>query len=273
MATIEHSPLGQTSEYPQQYDPSVLFPIPRQLGREEIGVSDPLPFKGVDIWNSYEVSWLTPKGKPVVAVMEMRVPITSLNIVESKSLKLYLGSFNQTSFVDLFAVQRRIQEDISLVVSANVTVTLLPLTQVQAFAVAKLPGRCLDDQDIATDQYSVNASLLTMIPGEVVEEQLHSHLLRSCCPVTGQPDWGSVLIEYQGQRIDESSLLRYLVSFRNNQEFHEQCVERIFLDVTRFCSPDKLTVYARYTRRGGIDINPLRSTCSEDIENLRLVRQ
>lgn len=273
MTQIDHGPLGQKSEYPQKYDPSVLYPIPRKLGRDEIGVSAELPFLGTDIWNGFELSWLTPKGKPVVAVMEMRVPITSQNIVESKSLKLYLGSFNQSCFANHNDVAIRIKDDVSALVGVAVDVTVSPLDQAQAGSVTTLPGRCIDELDIVVAKYSVDASLLALASNDIVEEQLHSHLLRSCCPVTGQPDWGSVLIAYRGAKIDDASLLRYLVSFRTNQEFHEQCVERIYLDIMRYCSPEKLSVYARYTRRGGIDINPLRSNCLVTIENLRLVRQ
>ncbi|MGB3623838.1 NADPH-dependent 7-cyano-7-deazaguanine reductase QueF [Ketobacter sp. MCCC 1A13808] len=270
---IEHGPLGQKSEHPQQYNPGVLFAIPRRLGRLEIGIGSELPFKGADIWNAYEVSWLTPKGKPVVAVMEMKVPADSSHIVESKSLKLYLGSFNQTGFSGFADVEQCIVKDVSEVVGAPVQVTLLPLTAAHSFTIESMPGRCVDELDIVADEYSVNARLLRVNPDENVNEQLHSHLLRSCCPVTGQPDWGSVLIGYQGNKIDEASLLRYLVSFRNNQEFHEQCVERIYLDIMQQCSPRALSVYARYTRRGGIDINPFRSSEEVDTRNLRLVRQ
>ncbi|RLU02565.1 MAG: NADPH-dependent 7-cyano-7-deazaguanine reductase QueF [Ketobacter sp.] len=272
MSDQQHGPLGQTSSYPDQYDPKQLHPIPRELGRSEIGVTEPLPFFGEDIWNAYELSWLNAKGKPMVAMMEMRVPATSPNIVESKSLKLYLGSFNQWVVESAEELQAIIRRDVSATVGVDISVSLLPLQQQGSFAVQSLPGRCLDDLDVDAIHYEVDSNLLRVAEG-VVRETLHSHLLRSCCPVTGQPDWASVVIDYEGPRIDDAGLLQYLISFRNNQEFHEQCVERIFTDITRRCAPKRLSVYARYTRRGGIDINPFR--CSESItqENLRMIRQ
>ncbi|RLT98053.1 NADPH-dependent 7-cyano-7-deazaguanine reductase QueF [Ketobacter sp.] len=272
MSEQTHGPLGQTSSYPDQYDPGQLYPIPRESGRVEIGVSAPLPFYGEDIWNAYEVSWLNGKGKPVVAMMELRVPATSPNIVESKSLKLYLGSFNQWAVDSTEQLQQTITRDLAATVGAEVGVRLLPLQQQGPFAVQMLPGRCLDELDVEAHQFEVDASLLRVKAGHT-SDVLHSHLLRSCCPVTGQPDWGSVLIEYEGPQICEEGLLQYLISFRNNQEFHEQCVERIFTDISRRCAPQRLAVYARYTRRGGIDINPYRSSQPGVPSNLRLVRQ
>ena len=272
MSEQQHGPLGQSSAYPDQYDPKQLYPIPRELGRSEIGVVEPLPFHGEDIWNAYELSWLNAKGKPVVAMMEMRVPATSPNIVESKSLKLYLGSFNQWVVDSPEQLQEIIRRDVGETVGAPISVSLLPLHQLGAFAVQSLPGRCIDDLDVEAQRYEVDSSLLTVAKGNA-REILHSHLLRSCCPVTGQPDWASVVIDYEGPQINDASLLQYLVSFRNNQEFHEQCVERIFNDITARCSPQRLSVYARYTRRGGIDINPYRSTESISQANVRLVRQ
>lgn len=274
MSDIQHGPLGQTSLYPDQYDPAQLHAIPRALGRKEIGVNDgPLPFYGEDAWNAYELSWLNPKGKPIVALMDMRVPAESPNIVESKSLKLYLGSFNQWVVATPEELTATIAADVGKTVGANVRIQLTPLTRQGAFAVATLPGRCVDDLDVTASVYEVDAGLLATTGGRVVEESLHSHVLRSCCPVTGQPDWASVLVRYRGRQIQEASLLQYLISFRNNQEFHEQCVERIFMDISRQCQPEALSVYARYTRRGGIDINPFRSSEPETLENLRLIRQ
>lgn len=268
-----HGPLGEKSRYPEQYDPSQLHAIPRVLGRKDIGVNTgALPFQGEDIWNAYELSWLDPKGKPRVAVMEMRVPADSPNIVESKSLKLYLGSFNQTMLDSDQALQQRIAQDVGEVVGASVAIVLHSVARNNVFSLSELPGRCLDDVDIGAVQYHVQAELLTVTESQV-EETVHSHLLRSCCPVTGQPDWASVMIQYRGPKIEDASLLKYLISFRNNQEFHEQCVERIFTDISQKCQPEFLLVHARYTRRGGIDINPLR--CSEEVEmnNIRMLRQ
>lgn len=273
MVDQEHGPLGQNSDYPDQYDPGQLHGIARSLGREAIGVDDgPLPFYGEDIWNAYELSWLNERGKPMVALMEMRVPFDSPNIVESKSLKLYLGSFNQWQVETPQQIAETITQDVSAVVGAEVMVELTPLFQLGGFALSTLPGKCIDDLDVEAELYEVDASLLNTLEGET-SEAYHSHLLRSCCPVTGQPDWASVVIEYQGTKICEEGLLKYLISFRNNQEFHEQCVERIFMDISRQCAPDRLTVYARYTRRGGIDINPVRSSEPLQQLNLRLIRQ
>ncbi|MCP5019425.1 MAG: NADPH-dependent 7-cyano-7-deazaguanine reductase QueF [Ketobacter sp.] len=273
MSDQQNGPLGQSSAYPDQYDPAQLHAIPRKLGRLEIGVDEnSLPFHGEDVWNAYELSWLNPKGKPVVALMFMVVPANSPNIVESKSLKLYLGSYNQTVMASVRQVTDKIAEDIGKVVGAKIRIELTELAWQGRFEVVSLPGRCIDDLDVDVSAYEVDSSLLTT-EDHFVHVQLHSHLLRSCCPVTGQPDWASVLIEYSGNRICEEGLLKYLISFRSNQEFHEQCVERIFMDISRQCKPEKLSVYARYTRRGGIDINPFRSSDPRSMANLRLVRQ
>ncbi|MAR93015.1 MAG: NADPH-dependent 7-cyano-7-deazaguanine reductase QueF [Pseudomonadota bacterium] len=269
----EHGPLGRDSVYPDRYDPGLLHPISRLPGRQAIGLgSMPLPFHGEDVWNAYEVSWLNARGKPQVALLTLRVPAASPCIVESKSLKLYLGSFNQCSLPDAAELQSRVARDLTAVVGLPVGVELTPLTGGAYATISELPGRCLDELDIAVDCYEVNPRLL-QAGGPEVREQLHSHLLRSRCPVTGQPDWASVAIDYQGSQLDPAGLLRYLISFRNNQEFHEQCVERIFCDIQNQCGPRKLTVFARYTRRGGIDINPYRSTLALTADNPRLVRQ
>ena len=273
MTEQQHGPLGVASTYPDQYDPAQLHAIARAAGREAIGVDDgPLPFYGEDIWNAYELSWLNEKGKPMVAMMELRVPFDSPNIVESKSFKLYLGSFNQWPVQSPQALAHIIERDVSDVVGAPVSVELTPLFQSGGFALATLPGKCIDDLDVDVAVSEVDADLLLTLEGDT-SEAYHSHLLRSCCPVTGQPDWASVVIEYQGTKICEEGLLKYLISFRNNQEFHEQCVERIFMDISRQCAPERLTVYARYTRRGGIDINPVRSSEPVQQANLRLIRQ
>jgi len=268
-------PLGRTSVYKDQYDPALLCPVPRALKREEIGVASPLPFGGYDIWNAYELSWLTLKGKPVVAMGEFHVPCGSKNLIESKSFKLYLNSFNQTRFATFAEVQRLLADDLGKVAGAPVTVRLIDSGEFAGESLFTLPGRCIDDLDIAVDRYDLDPSLLdgAADPGRIVEETLHSHLLKSNCLITSQPDWGSVLVRYRGPRIDPAALLRYLISFRQHNEFHEQCVERIFVDLMRRCHPQHLTVYARYTRRGGLDINPFRSNFENEVANLRLARQ
>jgi 7-cyano-7-deazaguanine reductase len=268
-------PLGKPTLYTSEYDPGLLCPIPRKLKRDEIGLTDDLPFHGVDIWNAYELSWLTPQGKPVVAMGEFRIPCESANLVESKSIKLYLNSFNQTRFDDFESVRALMSQDLGGAAGAPVDVRLLSAAAFAAESLATLPGQCIDELDIKVDQYSLDAELLKSAadPRQQVSETLHSHLLKSNCLVTNQPDWGSLLVRYQGSKIDQEALLRYLISFRQHNEFHEQCVERIYTDLMRFCQPEQLTVYARYTRRGGLDINPYRSNFEYDVENLRLARQ
>lgn len=270
---VEHGPLGQKSEYPGQYAPQVLHPIPRALGRAAINVAEQWPYHGEDVWNAYELSWLLPSGKPCVALLEMRVPAHSPCIVESKSLKLYLGSFNQTVFESVAAVENTIAQDVGVVVDAQVAVQVMPLHAATFTQVMTLPGVCIDEEDAQDFSYSVQADLLRRESDLIVSETLHSHLLRSNCPVTGQPDWASLMVQYRGAKLDRAALLRYVVSYRNNQEFHEQCVERVFTDILQQCRPERLAVYARYTRRGGIDINPWRSTESDTAPSWRLVRQ
>ncbi len=268
-------PLGKTTDYKSEYDPSLLCPFPRQVKRDVIGVTEQLPFQGYDIWNAYELSWLNAKGKPIVAMGEFHVPCASPNLIESKSFKLYLNSFNQTRFADFDQVEERMAADLSAAAGAKVRVRLLDSDQFVAEQIQPLPGDCIDGVDISIAEYALNPSLLENAAdaAQQVEECLHSHLLKSNCLVTSQPDWGSVLIRYRGGRIDREALLRYLISFREHNEFHEQCVERIFVDLLRYCQPQRLTVYARYTRRGGLDINPFRSNFETRIANLRLARQ
>ena len=268
-------PLGKATLYKSAYDPGLLCPIPRRLKRAEIGLPELLPFHGVDIWNAYELSWLTLQGKPVVAMGEFRIPCESPNLIESKSLKLYLNSFNQTRFADFESVRALVSQDLGGAAGAPVDVRLLDAAGFSKASFARLPGECLDELDIAIDSYVLDAGLLASAadPRQQVAETLHSHLLKSNCLVTRQPDWGSVLIRYQGAKIDRAALLRYLISFRQHDEFHEQCVERIYNDLMRNCRPQQLTVYARYTRRGGLDINPFRSNFEYEVENLRLARQ
>jgi 7-cyano-7-deazaguanine reductase len=274
MTHPDHSPLGKQTVYADRYDPSLLFPIPRQAKRDEIGVSQPLPFQGVDIWNAYELSWLDMHGKPVAAVAEFHVPASSPNIIESKSFKLYLNGFAQEPLANAAALNALLQQDLSRAAGAPVMVHIhAPRTTAHTFA--DLDGDLIDTLPIAIDDYGPPKAdyLRADTKAEVVEETLVSDLLRSNCPVTGQPDWGSVQIRYQGAPIDREGLLRYLVSFRTHNEFHEQCVERIFMDVMKRCTPQRLSVYARYTRRGGLDINPFRSTDKDFPGNVRGARQ
>ena len=272
-AALQGLSLGQQSAYISQYSPALLQPVPRSLNRDDLALPDPLPFQGSDIWTLYELSWLNDKGKPMVALGEISVPASSANLIESKSFKLYLNSFNQTRCASMAAVRDLLTQDLSACAGAPVAVTLFPLEQAP-HRIATLPGECIDDLDIEVDEYEFDAGLLAGAAGdEEVEETLHSHLLKSNCLVTHQPDWGSVVIRYRGPRLDREKLLRYLISFRQHNEFHEQCIERIFTDLKHFCRPSQLTVYARYTRRGGLDINPFRSDWEAPAENLRLIRQ
>ncbi|MCR6664192.1 MAG: NADPH-dependent 7-cyano-7-deazaguanine reductase QueF [Luteimonas sp.] len=256
MSRPEDSLLGREVAYPRHYDASLLFPIPRGAARHEIGIGDALPFIGHDRWHAYELSWLDARGKPVVDTATITVPATSPNLVESKSLKLYLNSFNATRFDDADTVRARIADDLSQAAGGSVTVAFgLP-----AF-VEDIDANGIDALDIDIDHYGPpDAGLLRAEAGHVVTETLRSELLKSNCPVTGQPDWAGVRIAYRGPRIDREGLLRYLVSFRDHAEFHEQCVERIFVDLLARCRPESLSVEARYTRRGGLDINPWRAT-------------
>lgn len=271
----EDSPLGKTSDYVATYTPSLLFPIPRTAKWAELGLTaQTLPYQGVDLWNCYELSWLTPSGKPVVAIGEFAIPADSPNIIESKSFKLYLNSLNQTPFASRAELTVLLQADLSKVAGAHVSVRVRTLSEVEEEGVARLPGVCIDELEVSIQDYhQPQPQLLQCDPQRQVTEALHSHLLRSNCPVTGQPDWGSVVVEYGGPALDHASFLRYLVSFRQHADFHEQCVERIFLDLQRLLQPKALNVYARYVRRGGLDINPYRSLSTPSPDNRRLVRQ
>ncbi len=271
---IQNSALGQKSAYISEYTPELLFPIARKIKRDEIGIDENnLPFYGVDIWNHYEVSWLNPKGKPMVACAVMYIPATSANIIESKSMKLYFNSFNNHKFASKEELAEIITKDLSQAANAQVKVELHELNYV-GYAISEPAGEYLDDLDIVISDYTVKPQLLTANPNKRVKEQLYSNLLKSNCLVTFQPDWATLMIEYQGAQIDREALLRYIISFRNHNEFHEQCVERIFNDISKFCAPDELTVMARFTRRGGLDINPIRASQPlTSYPNLRLIRQ
>ena len=273
--TPEQSPLGKNSAYQTQYTPELLFPIARQQKRDELGLTGTLPFFGVDIWNAYELSWLNMRGKPQVAIATFTVPADSPNIVESKSFKLYLNSFNQTRLANTDALLALLREDLSNAVGAPVHAALTLPEEFDKLKMGELDGLLIDRLDVEIDNYSPSPELLKANHEEAaVEETLVSHLLKSNCLVTGQPDWGSVQSRYAGPQIDQESLLRYLIGFREHNEFHEQCVERIFTDILRQCKPHKLAVYARYTRRGGLDINPWRANFSTGKpSNFRTARQ
>lgn len=267
MNTPEQSQLGKSSSYVDQYDAALLFPIARRSKRDEIGLTGTLPFFGADLWTAYELSWLNPRGKPQLALARITVPAESTHIVESKSVKLYLNSFNNSVFADADAVQTRLREDLSAAVwqggavMSSVGVQLVLPQDFDKEPVHELDGLNLDRLDLECSHYQPAPELLTAQFNQApVTETLTSQLLKSNCLVTGQPDWGSVRISYTGPQIDQAGLLQYIVSFRNHNEFHEQCVERIFMDIWRACKPSKLEVYARYTRRGGVDINPWRTS-------------
>ncbi len=266
------SPLGKTVTYTDTYNSGLLFPIPRQTKRTEIGISEPLPFYGKDIWHSYEVSWLNLKGKPEVAIAEFSFSCESPLLIESKSFKLYLNSLNQSRFASVATVQQILTADLSAATNSLVEVTLNLTKDLQQPLISRFSGICLDELDITCETYSVEPRFLSC-GATLVTETLYSDLLKSNCLVTGQPDWGSVQINYTGPQINHEGLLRYFVSFRNHNEFHEQCVERIFIDIMSYCSPHHLSVFACYTRRGGLDINPFRSSAPELPPGLRLVRQ
>lgn len=258
MAIVDNSQLGKDTTYVDRYDPSLLFPIARSESRATLGIVEGvLPFSGEDVWTSFEVSWLELGGKPCVAVGVFRIPCDSPNIIESKSFKLYLNSFNQEHFSSREALVKVMEEDLSKAAGAQVRVELRTLTDIQAI---ELPlGQCIDEVAAEDFVYEPDASLLELEEDAgLIEETLYSDLLRSNCPVTGQPDWGTVVIHYKGPKIRHSSLLRYVVSYRTCQDFHEHCAEQIFTDLMANCRCECLSVMARYTRRGGLDINPYR---------------
>lgn len=267
--------LGQKTEYKENYDRTLLQPVPRSLNRNGLGITQAQPFSvGADIWTAYEISWLNAKGVPQVAIADVEIDFRSQNLIESKSFKLYLNSFNQSKFNSLAEVQQIIQQDLQDCAKGEVKVRLNFLQNYNQQQITDFAGDCIDNLDIEINDYGFNAALLQHCTSDnQVEEILVSHLLKSNCLITNQPDWGSVQIHYVGKQIDREKLLRYLISFRQHNEFHEQCVERIFCDIMQFAQPQKLTVYARYTRRGGLDINPFRSNFESIPSNVRLARQ
>ncbi|MBS9405233.1 NADPH-dependent 7-cyano-7-deazaguanine reductase QueF [Halomonas sp. TRM85114] len=271
--SLGEAPLGRDSAYPDAYDAGLLFAIPRAVNRAPLGIeASSLPFVGEDEWHAFEVSWLNARGKPIVAVARFRLPAASPHLIESKSWKLYLNGFNQTRFESRERVVDIMKRDLAAAAEAPVSVELFDLDD-DALRPRPMPGQCLDELDIAINRYSPSVEPLH-VRDQVVEETLHSHLLKSNCPVTGQPDWGSVLIRYRGQKLDREGLLRYLIGYRQHQDFHEHCVEHIFIDLMTRARPERLLVLARYVRRGGLDISPWRGTPGEcPPQPLRLARQ
>lgn len=271
---LEQTFLGKPVVYQQEYNPVLLMPIPRQLKREELEISEQhLPFRGIDIWNGFELSWLNPKGKPVVALAEFIFPCDSPNLIESKTFKLYLNSFNGTKFASIKEVEQLMQKDLSSATGGKVTAKVIPVAEMGNISITRdFSGTCLDHLDIECNTYLPDIQLLRL--EEInVQETVFSHLLKSNCLVTAQPDWGSIQISYSGQKINHESLLQYIVSYRNHSGFAEHCVEKIYMDILRHCQPQQLMIHGRYTRRGGLDINPVRSTGEYNPENFRLSRQ
>ncbi|NCP40302.1 MAG: NADPH-dependent 7-cyano-7-deazaguanine reductase QueF [Rhodoferax sp.] len=281
MKQPDSSLLGKPTRYPDRYDASLLFPIARMKQREPLGLGEKLPFLGADLWTAFELSWLGARGKPQVSLAHITVPCESMNIIESKSLKLYLNSFNNTRFADAAEVSATLRADLSEAVwrggpvQSSVGVKLVLPDVFDREPIYELDGLGLDRMELDCDRYTPAPEFLcSAAQEEPVSEVLTSNLLRSNCPVTGQPDWGSVQISYFGPQIDQAGLLRYIVSFRNHQGFHEDCVERMFMDIMQRCQPHKLSVYARYTRRGGLDINPFRTSFPQALPaNVRHARQ
>ena len=267
----KQNPLGKVTDYPKRYAPDLLFPVPRSSCRDALAITQNLPFTGVDIWTAYEVCWLDMQGKPQVRIAEFQMDATSINLVESKSLKLYLFSLNEEKFDDDQAVKTLIEKDISECIQGEVRVDLWPL---EAFpSTSGLPGDCIDDMDADCSSFERDRQLLK-VESHAVKETMYSHLLKTNCPVTGQPDWASVWISYSGeQTLARESLLSYLVSFRHHQDYHENCIEKIFVDLMAVLEPKDLMVYGRFTRRGGLDINPYRSTGNFEIPKIRVNRQ
>ncbi len=272
---VATSPLGKSVDYAAGYDPGLLYPVARAPLRERLAIGENLPFGGADVWNAYELSWLNGRGKPQVAIASLVFPADSPCIVESKSLKLYLNAWSQVRVNHADEVRAQIAADLSQVAGAHVQVRLQLPDDWSALQLAELDGDCLDRLDVTCDQVAPDIALLQKSDnGEVVTQTLVTRLFRSNCPVTGQPDWATVQIRYMGEAIDQAGLLQYLVGYRTHNAFHEQCVEQIFVDIMRACQPDRLLVYARFTRRGGLDINPWRSNFTVAMPvNLRQPRQ
>jgi len=273
---LQHSILGKATQYLTQYTPDLLFPILREPKRSELKRANSRAFFGYDLWNAYELSWLNKKGKPQVAIGTILFPCDTPKLIESKSVKLYFNSLNQTQFTDLKTVEQTICRDLSQAAGGSVEVKIQTVDALQTIQTHSFSGQCIDHLDITVSEYQVNPQLLHTKDREVeVKETLYSHLFKSICLATGQPDWASIIIAYQGKQIHHESLLKYLISYRHHSEFHEQCIERVFMDLLNQCCPKMLTVEARFTRRGGIDINPFRSTqrITMNLPNHRHIRQ
>lgn len=269
---LPDSLLGKKFAYPSTYDASWLFPVSRSIARDMIGIKTPLPFSGFDHWTGYELSWLNSKGKPMVAIADFIFPCESKHIVESKSFKLYLNSFNQTKFDSLQEVKEVLSKDLNNCIGVSVNVRVYSIDENNQTALANFSGKCLDDLDIDFNCYELNPEFLKT-GKKYAEETVYSHLLKSNCLATGQPDWGSVLIKYAGPQINHADLLRYIVSFRNHAGFNEHCIEQMYYDILHRCKPEKLSIYGRYTRRGGLDINPYRTNFPDNPSSIRLLRQ
>jgi len=272
--TVLRNPATPKSEYTTTYTPSLLDAVRREKQRASLGITeDALPFRGMDVWNAYEFSWLNSKGKPEIALAQFQVPAKSTNLVESKSLKMYLGSFSGTRFSHRSEVVTTLESDLTITARAPVSVTLMQADVVQAAGIGVLMGQSLDHLDISMDEYYWNPDFLVLESDTIVRESLYTHLFKSLCPMTGQPDFASIFIQYNGRMISQEGLLKYLISYREHGEFAEQVVERIFVDIMNRCAPDRLTVQARFTRRGGVDINPYRSLDAEMVADVRVWRQ
>lgn len=266
------NPLGQATHYPTAYNPGLLFPLARRLNRDQLPEQ---PWRaGADIWNAYEMSWLNLKGKPLVGIARFTVPHDSPYLIESKSLKLYLNSLNEEHYSSIGEVSALLTRDLSAAAGAAVAVELTSTRQHPNVVCQALAGTVIDDLDITVTHKQPAPEVLRCLPGVVaVSETLTSDLLKSNCPVTGQPDWASVQVRYTGPQIDPASLLQYIISLRRHTEFHEHCVEKMYCDIWQACQPQSLLVYARYTRRGGLDINPWRSSEPVHINQDRGLRQ
>lgn len=273
-AVLAQSSLGRKSEYISQYTPELLFPIARKHRREEININEQLPFFGYDLWNAFELSWLNQKGKPIVAIGQFLFPCNSPMLIESKSMKLYLNSFNNTKFSSTEEVTQIIANDFSKACGSQIKIELQILPVLNQLEIVILTSHCLDNLDISIEEYAYNPKLLKCSE-PIIAESLHTNLFKSNCLVTGQPDWGSIQISYEGPGIDHESLLKYLITYRNHQGFAEHCVEQIFVDILRYCHSQELTVQGLFTRRGGLDINPFRTTLENftTIRVKRLIRQ
>jgi len=270
---MPENPLGKSTDYPQDYSPERLFAIPRRESRISLALDDGLPFRGVDIWNAWELAWLDDHDRPHIATAEIRIDAQSDNLVESKSLKLYLGSLAETRFSSDEKLAEQIRLDLAKLCAGDVQVAVTPSRDFVHQTLRELPGTCIDDVALESPAVRPDASILLTDSDIEVDETVYSNLLRSHCPVTGQPDSGSIMIRYRGTRINYASLLRYWISFRHVSAFHETCVEQMFVDIEKACKPSELTVYARYNRRGGLDINPFRTNTNDHPENWRLWRQ